>query len=265
MDKPLEIESSIPTKSKKPLEIIYLENVARSDTFANVVGDVNMPGWSFGRMTDESEDKNTANLFWQQSMQRSNWCTEVLWYEILVRLEEVAPSTKNYQFKVSSVVCGGKTFGQDGSIHTDKDFEFNEEGDGYMTVCFFPNEEWNAEWGGEFQFFNDTGDVIATYYPKPNTCLVFDSNIPHRGLAPTRHCNRLRKCLTYKTFVHKQWFLENNPDVKMIDGSFVPGLTSTPTRTNFDQNVDNSMPEPKFKEPVPVENKPFIPKKRIKK
>jgi 2OG-Fe(II) oxygenase superfamily len=263
-------QNEIAVKSKKPLEIFYLENVARSDTFANVVGDTDKPGWEFGRMTDETEDKNTAIMFWTQSMQRSHWCTEVLWYEILAKLEEVAPSTTNYQFKVKSVVCGGKTFGQDGGIHTDVDFQFSEEGDGWMTVCFFPNEEWNAEWGGEFQFFNDEGDVIATYYPKPNTCLVFDSNIPHRGLAPIRTCNRLRKCLTYKTFVHKQWFLEKNPDVKMIDGSVVPGLVGTPTRTDLGKITDTS-PDESFKDveiPITISHdmgSPAPSKKNIKK
>jgi hypothetical protein len=256
MDSNLPIESNdqsaiVPTK-KRPLEIFYLEDVARSDTFSNVLGDVDKPGWEFGRMTDENEDKNTAIMFWTANMQRSHWCTEVLWYEILAKLEEVAPATTNYQFKVTSVVCGGKTFGLDGGIHTDKDFKFTEEGDGYMTVCFFPNKEWEPEWGGEFQFFGDNGEVIASYYPKPNTALVFDSNIPHRGLAPIRNCNRLRKCLTYKTFVHKQWFLENNPDVKMIDGSIVPGIASsisTPVRTNLNK-FETPTTAPVFNDPI---------------
>ena len=232
-------DSVVVKTPKRPLEIIYLENVARSDTFANVLGDVDKPGWLFGRSTDPTKHEETESIFWTQNMQRSSWCTDVLWYEILAKLEEVSPVTANYQFKVKSVDCGGKTFGQDGGVHTDVDFQYNEEGDGWMTICFFPNAEWNPEWGGEFQFFNDVGDVIATYYPKPNTCLVFDSNIPHRGLAPLRSCNKLRKCLTYKTFVHKQWFLENNPDVKMIDGSIVPGLVNTtPQRTNLNKVED---------------------------
>lgn len=205
----------------RPLEIIYLEDVARADTWANVLSDVKKPLWEYGRSTDPDEDQETASLFWQASMARSHWCTEILWYEILVKMAQVAPATEKYNFKVTDVTCGGKTFGQDGAIHTDKDFQFNEEGDGFMTVCFFPNDDWNPEWGGEFQFFDDAGNVIATYYPKPNTCLVFDSNIPHRGLAPTRKCNKLRKCLTYKTFVHKQWFLENYPDTQIIDGNLL--------------------------------------------
>ena len=198
-------------------------------------------------------------MFWTQNMQRSSWCSEVLWYEILAKLEEVAPKTVNYQFKVTSVVCAGKTFGQDGSIHTDTEYGFNEEGDGYMTVCFFPNEVWNPAWGGELQFFNDDGEVIATYYPKPNTAVVFDANIPHRGLAPSRGCNKLRKCLVYKTFVHKQWFLENNPDVKMIDGSVVPGLVGTPTRTNMDKQEQNSTVSNVELNEIPTQSK-----KRIK-
>ena len=208
----------------RPLEIFYLDNVARPDTFVNVLNDVNNGHWQYGRKTDPDDDNEYATVFWEASMMRSHWCVEVLWYELLIKLAETAPQTQKYNFKITDVVCGGKTFSQDGDIHTDKDFQFNEEGDGFMTVCFFPNEEWNPAWGGEFQFFNDDGDVIATYYPKPNTCLVFDSNIPHRGLAPNKNCNKLRKCLTFKTFVHKQWFLDENPDIKMIDGNNLPAL-----------------------------------------
>jgi len=34
---------------------------------------------------------------------------------------------------------------------------------------------------------------------------VFDSNIPHQGFGPNPGSNVLRKFITYKTFVHKNW------------------------------------------------------------
>jgi 2OG-Fe(II) oxygenase superfamily len=210
----------------RPLEIFYLENVARPDTWANVLAETDRPLWKYGRVTDPEADPASQNVFWQQELARSHWVAEVLWYEIMVKLYETAPQTENYNFKImKNVVCGGKTFGQDGSIHTDAEQGFNELGDGYMTVCFFPNAEWNPEWGGEFQFFNDKGEVIQTYYPNPNSCLIFDATIPHRGLGPTRNCNKLRKCITFNTFVHKQWYLENNKDVQQIEnGNKVAGM-----------------------------------------
>jgi hypothetical protein len=190
-------------------EIFYLTDVLRPDTFVNVCAELDKPIWQFGRVTNPEIWDEDTNIFWMADLSLHHLVSEVAFYEIQHRLNQVAPETSDYQFKVYHAIAGGKTFGLDGGIHTDKDVEFNNMGDGFMTFCFFPNREWNPEWGGEFQFFDDHGNVIATYYPTPNSCLVFDSNIPHRGLAPSRDCKKLRKYISYKTFVSKKWYLKN--------------------------------------------------------
>jgi hypothetical protein len=192
----------------KQLEIFYLKDVLRKDTFANIVGELKKPIWQFGRVTNPDAWDEDPTVFWQADMSLTTLVGDVMFYEIINKLGELDPNTKKYQFKLYSAIAGGKTYGLDGSIHTDKDVEFNDMGDGFMTFCFFPNEEWNSEWGGEFQFFDDTGNVIATYFPEPNTCLIFDSNIPHRGLAPNRDCKKLRQYVSFKTFVSKKWYLD---------------------------------------------------------
>jgi hypothetical protein len=188
----------------RPLEIIFVGNAARQDTYDNVSADLDKDIWSYGVMPPKAtgfEVEDTAK-FWYADFSKNRW-NEVLLQDIIDRLEVVAPHTKEYNFKSLSVQAGGKTFGLDGNIHIDKDFDYNSDGDGYMTICYFPQKEWEAEWGGELQFFDDDGNIIATYYPSPNSCVVFDSNIPHRGLAPTRDCDKLRKFVSFKTFVHK--------------------------------------------------------------
>lgn len=192
----------------KQLEIFYLKDVLRVDTFANIVVELKKPIWQFGRVTNPDAWDEDPTVFWQSDMTLTTLVGDVMFYEIINKLGELDPNTKKYQFKLYSAIAGGKTYGLDGGIHTDKDIEFNDLGDGFMTFCFFPNEEWNPEWGGEFQFFDNDGNVIATYYPEPNTCLVFDSNIPHRGLAPNRDCKKLRQYVSFKTFVSKKWYLD---------------------------------------------------------
>jgi len=189
-------------------EIYYLTNVLRSDTFNNICAELDKPIWQFGRVTNPEVWDEDSTVFWQADLSMHHLVSEIAFYEIQNKLYQAAPETINYQFKMYHAIAGGKTFGLDGGIHTDKDVKFNDMGDGFMTLCFFPNREWNPEWGGEFQFFDDNGNVIATYYPLPNTCLVFDSDIPHRGLGPTRDCKKLRKYISYKTFVSKKWYLE---------------------------------------------------------
>lgn len=193
---------------KKPAEIFYLTDVLRNDTFTNICAELKKPIWQYGRVTNPDAWDEDTTVFWMADLTLNTLAADTMFYEIINKLNQVSPETAQYQFKMYNIIAGGKTFGLDGGIHTDKDVEFNDMGDGFMTFCFFPNEEWNPEWGGEFQFFNEDGTVIATYYPLPNTCLVFDSNIPHRGLAPNRDCKRLRKYISYKTFVSKRWYLD---------------------------------------------------------
>ncbi len=194
--------------NKRPAEIYHLENVLRQDTFSNIVDELRKPIWQYGRVTNPDAWDEDTTMFWQADLTLYNMVGDQAFYEIIDKLNQLEPETRKYQFKLYSAIAGGKTFGLDGGIHTDKEVEFNDMGDGFMTFCLFPNQEWNPEWGGEFQFFDDNGNVIATYYPMPNTCLVFDSNIPHRGLAPNRDCKRLRTYLSFKTFVSKKWYLD---------------------------------------------------------
>ena len=196
--------------STKSLEIYFLDNVAASDTFANISSDLDGDIWKYGVMTPyigaEVEDDTK---FWYADMLKNRW-QELLFQEIIDKLELVNPHIKNYQFKSLDVKAGGKTAGMNGEPHIDRTFNFNVEGDGYMTFCYFPNKEWKDEWGGELQFFDADGEVIASFLPKPNTCVVFDSNIPHRGLGPNAGSDVLRKFITYKTFVHKRWNLTDS-------------------------------------------------------
>jgi len=195
--------------TKPAREIFFLSNVLRSDTFSNISNELEKPIWQFSRTTSPEMWDEDTTVFWQANLTLNSLVADTAFYEIVGKLNELAPQTVNYSFKVQHVVAGGKTFGLDGGIHTDKDVEFNDMGDGFMTILFFPNKEWSPEWGGEFQFFDDAGNVMATYYPMPNTCLVFDSNIPHRGLGPNRDCKKLRTYISYKTFVLKKWYLQN--------------------------------------------------------
>jgi hypothetical protein len=192
----------------KPKEIFYLTDVLRTDTFNNICAELDKPIWQFGRVTNPEAWDEDSTVFWQAELSLNHLVGEIAFYEIKNKLIQTSPETSEYQFKLYHAIAGGKTFGLDGGIHTDKDVNFNDMGDGFMTFCFFPNREWNPEWGGEFQFFDDEGNVIATYYPMPNSCLVFDSNIPHRGLGPNRDCKKLRKYISYKTFVSKKWYLD---------------------------------------------------------
>lgn len=200
----------------KKLEIFYIENAVSQDAFANLSSDLDKEVWSYGvpEPTYGWGVEDTKNMWWCDLI-KNRW-HEVVYQNIIDKLETIDPNIKNYIFKIINAQAGGRTFGLDGSIHIDHDFKFNNDGDGFMTFCWFPNKEWEPEWGGELQFFDENGNIIASYLPMPNTCIVFDSNIPHRGLAPTRDCDKLRKYVSIKVQVHKMWNTTTSVEFKDI-------------------------------------------------
>ena len=190
---------------KKAKEIFYLQNVASTDTFANIAGDMDKEIWQYSVMTPTyGWGVEDPKPMWWCDFVKHRW-HEALYRNIVDALERVSPETRNYNFKMINAQAGGRTHGMDGSIHVDHEFEYSQDGDGYMTFLYFANQEWESEWGGEVQFFGNNGEIIASYTPMPNTCIVFDSNIPHRGLAPVRECIKLRKHVSLKVQAHKMW------------------------------------------------------------
>jgi hypothetical protein len=190
----------------KPAEIFYLDNILREDYLISVNEDYNNHFWTYGPFKSiEGFEEDDVSL-WIYPYLKSKW-NPVVYQCIIDRLEILDPKTKNYQWKILDSYGGQiNPGGASRKIHTDKDFQFNDKGDGFMTFCFFPgSDEWNPNWSGDLQFFDDNMNVIASYSPKPNTCVVFDSNIPHRGLAPTADCPFTRKHISFKSFVHKRW------------------------------------------------------------
>ena len=54
--------------------------------------------------------------------------------------------------------------------------------------------------GGDFQLleeYNDNAKIIKSIKYVPGRVILFDGNIPHRGLSPTKS-NILRKSLAYR-------------------------------------------------------------------
>lgn len=189
--------------SNPPKEIFYIQNAANQDAFANMSSDLDQQVWRYGvlKPSEGWDIEDPKPIFWSDFI--GNRWHDAVFQSVVDKLEEIDPNTKNYIFKMFNAQAGGRVQGMEGSIHVDHNFEFSNGGDGFMTFCYFPNKEWEPEWGGELQFYGDNGEIIASYLPMPNTCIVFDSNIPHRGLAPTKECPVLRKHVSMKVQVHK--------------------------------------------------------------
>ena len=93
--------------------------------------------------------------------------------------------------KLNACYVNGQSHGQCGGWHRDSP----NEGD--YTLLLYCNNEWRAEWGG-FTVFQ-TGDIEQqVIVPFPNKAVLFQSNILHVGLEPTKHFSGLRTTLAFK-------------------------------------------------------------------
>lgn len=81
----------------------------------------------------------------------------------------------------------GQTYQLSGSLHDDS-------ANGCTTaVVYFPFD-WNFEWGGRLNIFNENGVMIIT--PEKNLAVVFDSKLKHYAEAPLT--NKLRVSIGLK-------------------------------------------------------------------
>tara|TARA_R110000803_G_scaffold56812_1_gene114241 strand:- start:1133 stop:1702 length:570 start_codon:yes stop_codon:yes gene_type:complete len=128
--------------------------------------------WSSGFPSLEKSPKNISNL-----------------YNFIIK--EVVQSS----FNLEGIMLNGQSLGQNGTTHID-----NYYNDGYRTLMVFINHKWQKEWGGEFQLLEEIDNnskIIKTIEYIPGRIIIFDGNIPHRGLSPIEPYI-LRKSLIFR-------------------------------------------------------------------
>jgi SM-20-related protein len=67
-----------------------------------------------------------------------------------------------------------------------------------ITVLYYGNLAWHADWGGETIFFNDNHDAELAVTPRPGRFVVSRGAILHRGGVPSRVCQERRFSIACK-------------------------------------------------------------------
>jgi hypothetical protein len=67
-----------------------------------------------------------------------------------------------------------------------------------VTVLYYANLTWQADWGGETLFYNDENDAVLAVSPRPGRLVVGRGSILHRATVPTRGCYEERLTIAYK-------------------------------------------------------------------
>ena len=134
--------------------------------------------WSFGHVSNEGSSKQ----FWNMDFTNNSFFTEYLFDKIKNLVGD--------NYTLERVYANGQTYGLDGEFHQD-----SFDGKGY-TFLYYPSINWETNWGGTTLIFD--GTELKSFYPFPNTAIMFPGNLFHCGNGPSREFYDLRITIAYK-------------------------------------------------------------------
>ena len=137
--------------------------------------------WQFSGCSDV--ENKEAYVFWYHELINDDFYSKFF----LKRVEQFC----SQKFKVNRIYANGQTFGLSGLLHTDDDRENT------YTFLYYLNPHWDISWGGSTVFQKNSEEFIS-YIPKPNTGILFKSNMLHVGMEPSRACKNLRITIALK-------------------------------------------------------------------
>jgi hypothetical protein len=135
--------------------------------------------WKFWGYSNPSENKLT---FWFHDLIDNDLYTNKILNEIKSKI--------GFDFTLTRVYANGQTHGLCGEFH------YDDKSDNSYTLLIYMNEEWNPNWGGHTII--SSKDKIYSIVPEPNKALLFNGNLLHAGLEPTRYFTGLRVTVAFK-------------------------------------------------------------------
>ena len=97
------------------------------------------------------------------------------------------------RFETERVYVNNAVYGDVYFAHRDCDPSLRN-----VTVLYYGNVTWHADWGGETLFYNDRHDAELAVTPRPGRIVVSRGAILHRGGVPSRVCHEERLTIAYK-------------------------------------------------------------------
>lgn len=139
---------------------------------------LNSNNWSFGH----NSNRGSRKKFWNMDLENNPFFTEHL-FDTIKKLI-------GGDYSIEKVYANGQTYGLDGEFHQDCLDDY-----GY-TFLYYPSKDWKTDWQGS-TFILDGAD-LKSFYPLPNTAVMFPGKLLHYGSAPSREFYDLRITIAYK-------------------------------------------------------------------
>lgn len=150
------------------------------------------PGWSF---IGHSTTPNDGYTFWHLNLMNDMFFTKTVFNKIC--------KLSNKNFTLLRCYANGQSYGQPGNFHIDGEHTYD------YTFLIYINPVWDVKYGGATVFCKSKEGIdtyyegtskyeYSTFYPKPNTGLLFCGTTYHMALEPNRHFKDLRITVAYK-------------------------------------------------------------------
>jgi SM-20-related protein len=150
---------------------------------------IHQPVYKFGQKSNAGDDFGfwIANI--DDETRNSVPALRALW-------QTVERSITRQSCAMERMYVNAYSYGDCPTVHVDNARE------GYFTVLYYANFEWNHNWSGETVFYNDEkNEIIRAVFPKPGRIVVFDSRIPHVAREPNRICPVVRYTIAMKLYL----------------------------------------------------------------
>ena len=136
--------------------------------------------WNYGHVSNE-----TGFKFWVCDLGENDFFSK----HIFQKIEKYFGK----KYEINRVYANGQTYGLDGSYHKD-----DERDNCYTFLMYLSdiNHENVNEFDGHTLFKYDK--KVTSIEPILNRCVLFKSNILHKGMAPSRSSNMLRISVAFK-------------------------------------------------------------------
>ena len=183
-----------------PRPINHYANVLTPDEWNTCQDLLRRPQWQFGGKTVTG---GVGEPHWYMELANETFFTETV-------LQRIQTITK-VPFFVSRIYANGQTYGMDGRYHQD------DMRDHAWTFILYTTDITATEphmlphqvylFGGQTEFSipgavadHVAGRRIVSIHPFPNTGVLFQSHMFHRGLSPHRYVTQLRTTVAFKLF-----------------------------------------------------------------
>ena len=190
MDKLYRIPSQITTDISS---VKIWDNLIDDRFLLDLDEESNTYNWNLNNIANRYSfpyEKKGSHLLWGTKFSIDN-CPEKIHSLCKYLLSNII----KHPYKVNLVELNAQSLGQEGTVHIDSDYNSGER-----TLMVFFNYKWEKNWGGEFQLlekYDHNSKIIKNIEYIPGRVVIFDGNIPHRGLAP-KIPNIIRKSLVFR-------------------------------------------------------------------